>query len=53
MKQLILIFLIIFFTVLASTHLMQDAGYVLILFNGWQIQTSLIVALVSLGLFLL
>jgi HemY protein len=53
MKQLLLIFCLIFISVLASTHLIQDAGYVLILFNGWQIQSSLVVALVFITIFLI
>jgi HemY protein len=43
MRQLWTIFFIIFLSIVAGMELMKEPGYVMILFHGWQIQTSLVI----------
>ena len=51
-KKILISFVLIFLSILAGTTLIHDAGYVLVIVRGWQMQCSLVVA-VSLLLILL
>lgn len=42
MKGLWTIFFIVFLSIVAGMQLMHEPGYVMILFHGWQLQTSLV-----------
>lgn len=47
MKKLFFIFFLIFFAILIGFFVQKDAGYVLIAYNGWTVETSLWIAVLA------
>ena len=53
MKQILIAFLIILLSIFWSVGLLKDSGYMLVLFHGWQMETTVVVFVVLLLLSLI